>query len=831
MKLPIESIVPEVLDLLAKNSSLILQSPPGSGKTTFIPIQILKESWMKGKKILMLEPRRLAAKNAANRIASLLKEKTGETAGYRMRFDSKIGSDTRIEVVTEGIFIKMIQRDPELKDVGVVIFDEFHERSIDSDFGLALTLYARKLFCPELKVLIMSATIDSKRISNFLDNAPVVTSSGNIFPVDIIYNEKEEIFSTAHILKSVLKALRNKGDILVFLPGSGEIRKLANILREELDKKDILVYTLFGDMDFKEQEKAILPDKNGMRKIILTTNIAESSITIEGVSIVIDSGLAKTPRFNPGTGMTKLETVKIARDSADQRAGRAGRLGPALCYRLWTKREHFELQETTKPEILESELSSLIVDAVSFGTFPEELQWLDPPSPSHLKKSYSLLKNLNIINDRNTVTPIGNILSRFPVHPRLGYMICRAAEFGEEKIACSLAAILSEKDLFRGKIIDSDLELRISVLENKTGLISSNQIEQYSVQRVKMVSDLLLNIVKEAGLKKNKQEDFSPDTGAILAFAYTDNIARLRESSREKYKLSSGKGAYLNQNDSLAGEDFIVVAASDGSEKETKIFLASRIKKESIYKYFPEKIDRKVSITSENNDKIECIELEYLGEIELNRRIIKNPEESLIHKALIDYIQKNGISCFNINDSSVDFQKRVDFLNKSGFSLPDISIDSLIKSLNEWLPPYLRGYSRISDLKKIDFHQVLKSFFNYSQLLVIEKEAPEKIQVPSGSIIKIEYNENRPHISVKLQEVFGWNETPKIAGNKIPITFLLLSPAMRPIQITSDLYSFWKNTYQEVKKELKGRYPKHPWPDDPFSATATRGTKKKNNYS
>lgn len=820
--LPIHEVLEQLKNTLRTNPTVILEAAPGAGKTTIVPIALLEEDWLRGKTILLLEPRRLAARSAASRMSNTLKEDVGQTVGYRIRFESKVSSRTRVEVVTEGIFTRRIQSDPELKNIGLVIFDEFHERNLQTDLGLALALEVQSALREDLKILIMSATLDGKSLSDFL-NAPIVKSEGRAHPVEIRYTNESKERLNISILSAIKKALADKGDILVFLPGSGEIRRIQKELEENFNLANTLICPLYGELSPKDQEIATNPDKSGKRKIILSTNIAESSLTIEGVGVVIDSGLCRIPRFDPSSGMTKLITTSIAKDSMTQRTGRAGRLGPGISYRIWSKEDEKHFADKTKPEILETELSQFLLEVSSWGSSVEELKLLDKPQESSISRSKILLQNLNLLDNKGKITELGKQVTRLPLHPRLGYMIVSSSATGDLYLASILAAVLNEKNLFsagHSSYRQADLALQIEeFLKNPNS---------YNTRKIKISSEEIYRVVDNGNKSQTKDLDQSR-LGILLSFAYPDRIARSREKKSLRYKLSSGKGATLRENDSLAGNDFLVIAELDGDNKESTIFSAAKITLDEIIEFHKEKIQLKLNgYLEEKTGRISVFEEKTLNGLVLASREIQSavtPE--LLTGVWKNYIQGNGLSALAWTEDVETFCERSEFLRLLGEDLPNLENEFLLSSLDNWLLPFLGSTRRVSELKNLELLSILRSLYSYEQLQTLEREAPERWEVPSGSKIKLEYKKDEVILSVKIQELFGLEETPRIARGKIPLTLQLLSPSQRPIQITKDIVGFWDRTYLEVKKELAGRYPRHPWPDNPRTAIATKFTKRR----
>lgn len=820
--LPIYEVLEELKNTLRTNPTVILEAAPGAGKTTVVPIALLEEEWLSGKTILLLEPRRLAARSAASRMSNTLKEDLGQTVGYRIRFESKVSSRTRVEVVTEGIFTRRIQSDPELKNVGLVIFDEFHERNLQTDLGLALALEVQLALREDLKILIMSATLDGKSLSDFL-NAPIVKSEGRAHPVEIRYTNESKERLNISILSTIKKALADKGDILVFLPGSGEIRRIQKELEENFNLANTLICPLYGELSPKDQEIATNPDKSGKRKIILSTNIAESSLTIEGVGVVIDSGLCRIPRFDPSSGMTQLITTSIAKDSMTQRTGRAGRLGPGISYRIWSKEDEKHFADKTKPEILETELSQFLLEVSSWGSKVEDLKLLDKPQESSISRSKILLQNLNLLDHKGKITELGKQVTKLPLHPRLGYMIVSSSATGDLYLASLLAAVLNEKNLFsagHSSYRQADLALQIEeFLRNPNS---------FNTRKIKISSEEIYRVVDNKNKSQAKDLDLSR-LGILLSFAYPDRIARSREKKSLRYKLSSGKGAVLRENDSLVGNDFLVIAELDGDNKESTIFSAVKITLDEIVEFHKAKIQLKQNgYLEEKTGRISVFEEKILDGLVLASREIQSavtPE--LLTGVWRNYILDKGLSVLPWIEDVENFRMRSEFLRLLGEDLPNLENEFLLSNLDNWLLPFLGSIRRVSEVKNLDLLAILRSLYSYEQLQILEREAPDRWEVPSGSKIKLEYKKDEVILSVKIQELFGLEETPRIARGKIPLTLHLLSPSQRPIQITKDIVGFWDRTYIEVKKELAGRYPRHPWPDNPRTAIATKFTKRK----
>ena len=817
--LPIVSIISEINETLATQNTLLVSAPPGAGKSTVLPLTALNEEWIGNQKIIMLEPRRLAARTIAERMASLLGEEVGETVGYRIRFENRISSKTRIEVVTEGILTRMLHSDNALDGVGLVYFDEFHERSIYADVALALCREAQQVLRPDLRIVVMSATLNLPELSELL-NAPIISCSGRQYPVKINYSGGSDMRLlpelTAH---TVLMALReNYGDILVFLPGEGEIRKCEDLLKNEGGA--FLIHPLYGQLAHGKQKAAILPDREGRRKVILATSIAETSLTIEGVKVVVDSGFGRTLRFDPRSGLSRLETVHISKDSADQRAGRAGRLGPGVCYRMWTRATHEHLADQRVPEILETDLADLVLDLAQWGIIdPMQLSWLTPPPKGALLQASEMLHQLNAL-ENGRITEHGKLLHRLPCHPRIAHMLLEAKKLRLLSLATDLAALLEERDPL-GKEAGIDINLRIEALR----IQRKEQRITKKMKRIEKVAESYRTLME----CEVSNEVFDPfETGLLLVHAYPERIAHARVGNNAQFKLSNGSIAQAGHRDDLAYEPWLAVAHLNAREDMGKIFLASPLNPTDLAPLV--KTIEVITWDTRKGGLIAVSELR-IGNIVLQSKPLPTPDEKHLLKAISEAIQKEGEHLLAFNEAVVQWQNRVMSLRKwnPGEGWPDVSTHTLLMTNLEWLSPYLAGIRKPDDLKKIDLVDALHYHLSTEQQQALDKLAPARITVPSGSSIKIEYQYNGavPVLAVRLQEVFGLLDTPFINNGKTALVLHLLSPGFKPVQITSDLRSFWNNTYFEVKKELKRRYPKHAWPDDPLKEAAVKGVKKK----
>ncbi|MCC3861922.1 ATP-dependent helicase HrpB [Pseudemcibacter aquimaris] len=823
--LPIYEIIPNLLDALTVNNSAVLQAPPGAGKTTAVPLELIKESWLGDKKIIMLEPRRLAARAAAHRMADMLGEKVGETVGYRVRMDNKVGPKTRIEVVTEGILIRQLQNDPELSSVGIVIFDEFHERSIEADLGLALTLDIQDALRDDLKILVMSATLDGERVAKLMNDAPVITSEGRSFDVEIKHLDyKKSDYIDREMALAISKALNEEtGSILAFLPGAGEIERTRKILEDYQLGNDVLICPLYGMMNFKDQDLAISPAPLGKRKVVLSTAIAESSLTIDGIRIVIDSGRSRYATFNTRSGMSGLETKMVSRASADQRTGRAGRLEEGVCYRLWSKAEDRALIPFDEPEIKRVDLTPLSLSLAQWGVQDaKSLKWLDIPDQATMAQAKSLLKSLEALTE-NGITDLGRKMAEFPMHPRLAHMVIKAGDIGHGKLALMIAALLEERDILnlRPDQRTADLRLRLEILLGadakgvglKKGIVSRIKEQVKRWQKQFRISNQNVD-VEMAGL--------------CLAFAFPDRIAARRGNNDGAYILSGGRGARLLNDDPLVSESFIVIGDLDKGGKDARVFLAAPIEREWIEEHFADQIIKKCDVAwDQRQKKVTAREQVLLGKMPITSSNISNPDPDSIKEALIQGIRTNGLNVLPWDKKSNTLLRRIRLLSSCGEIECSYKDEWLLENLEEWIGPYIDGMASLTAVGKINLEEILKNTLDWEQGQKLDQLAPTHIKVPSGSNIMIDYDNDPPVLAVKLQEMFGATKSPRILNGKQPLTVHLLSPARRPLQITTDLVGFWNSSYQDVKKEMKGRYPKHPWPDDPMAANPTRKVKPK----
>jgi ATP-dependent helicase HrpB len=808
--LPVTEIIDSVKSHLSQTNTLIVNAPPGAGKSTLLPLALIDEPWLAGKKILMLEPRRLAAKTIAHRMSELWGDTIGQTIGYRIRFENKVCETTRIEVVTEGILTRMMHSDNALEGVGLVIFDEFHERSIHADVAMALCREAQDVLRPDLRIMVMSATLNMPQLTALL-KAPVAESQGKQYPVDVFYSGgQDERLLPEMTARTIAKAINDHaGDVLVFLPGEGDIRKCAELLKHDL--KDFAIHPLYGVLPQSEQYKAIMPNKNGKRKIVLATSIAETSLTIEGIKIVVDTGYGKISRFDPKSGLSRLETVQISKDSADQRAGRAGRLSAGVCYRMWTKATHERLSEHRIPEIMEADLAALLLDMVAWGILDlMQLTWLSPPPKSHILQASETLHQLGAL-ENGKITTHGKQIHQLACHPRIAHMLLLATTDHAKQLATDVAAILEERDPLP-KDSGIDLNLRVEALRRGR----SNNALGNRFTRIEKVADQYRKML-------NVQIDNGPidsyETGLLLAYAYPERIAFARRGNNAQFQLANGKYAVAGHRDSLADEPWLAVAHIDTRDGLGKIFMASPLNPKDLLPMVKEQ--EVITWDTRKGGLIATKDLR-IGSIVLQSKPLPAPSADFLVDAICNALKTEGETLLNFDESMHQLQSRMMSLRKWNVQdgWPDVSMVNLLASTKEWLAPFLTNVKKPDDLKKINLTQALLSWLTYPQQQALETLAPPKIKVPSGSHISIHYLSNGevPILSVRLQEIFGLLETPTINNGRTSLVIHLLSPGFKPVQVTSDLKSFWSNTYFEVRSELKRRYPKHAWPDNPLEA-------------
>lgn len=826
--LPIESALPAIRTALAGGNGLVVQAPPGAGKTTRVPLALLNEPWLAGRRIAMLEPRRLAARMAAGRMASTLGESVGETVGYRIRFDSRIGPRTRIEVVTEGVLTRMLRDDPSLRPHGLVIFDEFHERSLHADLGLALALESRAVLRPDLRLLVMSATLAGAPVAKLLGRAPVVTAEGRTYPVETRWLGKPPGRFEETVARAVVKALAAEaGDVLVFLPGAAEIRRLQALLRDEPACAGVHLVPLLGELAQADQDRALRPSAPGERKVVLATAIAETSLTIEGVRVVVDGGLMRRPRFDAASGMGRLVTLPVSRAAADQRRGRAGRLGPGVCYRLWAEAEERGLVPFTAPEILDADLAPLALDLAAWGTAdPASLSWLDPPPEVAWREARELLFRLGALENDGRLSNHGRAMAALPLHPRLAHMIVRAKSMGLAGPACDLAALLGERDILRAKngARNADVRLRVAALRGNEPLPPGFEVDRGARQRTRAAAQewrLRLKVRQDDG-------DATDDTGVLIALAYPDRIARRRESGSRAYRLANGTGAAFPGPDPLASEEWLALAEVGGSVRDGRIFLAAPLTLAALEAHFADQIHSEDEVRWD--DRAEAVvarRRRRLGAVTLEEKPLADEASDKVLAAMIEGIRRIGLDALPWTDESRALCRRVAFLAREdgAETWPDMSEAALLADLDGWFGPYLAGIARRAALARLDLAGALHARIGWECLKRLDELAPTHITVPSGSRIALDYSGDAPALAVRIQEMFGLAQTPRVAGGRVPVLLRLLSPARRPVQITRDLAGFWANSYQAVRADLRGRYPKHPWPDDPLRAPPTARAK------
>jgi ATP-dependent helicase HrpB len=846
--LPIADLVPRLLRVLASPregpSGAVVVAPPGAGKTTAIPLALLDAPWLQGRKILLLEPRRLAARAAAWRMADLLGETdVGMTVGYRVRMDTRVGPRTRIEVVTEGILTRMLQEDPGAEGVGAILFDEFHERSLHADLGLALALEARDLFHPDLRLLVMSATLDPEPVARLLrapggPPASVFRSEGRQYPVETVWRERPVRESSPRgwiepaVAATVRRALAEvEGDVLVFLPGAAEIRRTARALEDRGAGVDL--HLLHGSLSREAQDRALAPAARGRRKIVLASAVAETSLTIEGVRVVVDSGLMRIPRFDPGTAMTRLETVRVSRDTADQRRGRAGRTAPGVCYRLWTEGEDRGLVPHRTPEVVEADLAPLVMELARWGAEAGDLRWVDPPPAGGVSAALGLLRDLGVVDDAGALTAHGEQVARMGAHPRLGHLLLSAARLGVGAVGCEIAALLGERDPLRGdgQAPDADLRLRVEALRSPGG--GSAPLPGLSVDR-----GALARARKEAGfwrrrleneveaMPQQRQGSSGTDVahvGILAALAWPDRVGRLRGGNR--YLLAGGRGAILEGDQTLVGRPWLVAVEVDGRGPDVRILQAAPVELEEVEDHLGHHIKETEEVTwNSGAGRVEAARIRRLGALELSRSGGVAADPGRITGVLAEGIRGMGLEALAWTAAGRALRQRLAFLHHlAPEDWPGVSDEVLLGSLEDWLLPLVPGARSLAELTRVELAEALLARLPWEQRARLDQWAPTHLEVPSGSRVALDYADpSAPVLAARLQELFGMRETPRLAGGRVRVTVHLLSPARRPVQVTQDLESFWREGYFEVRKDLRGRYPRHFWPDDPLTAPATR---------
>lgn len=839
MDLPVASVLDELDQALAEHACAVLQAPPGAGKTTLVPLALLQSDWLAGQKIILLEPRRLAARAAAERLAQLLDEPVGQRVGYRIRLDSRVSAATRIEVVTEGILQRLLQDDPELPGVGLVIFDEFHERSLDADLGLALCRQTQQYLReePPLRLLVMSATLDAEAVSRLLDDAPLISSQGRQYPVEIRYAGAAPVGQPIEprVVQTVLQALAHEsGSQLVFLPGTAEIRRVQAQLEAQLGASSgVLVTPLYGELDLAAQRRAISPAAPGQRKVVLATSIAQTSLTIEGIRVVIDAGLIRQPRFDPVSGLTRLQTGRVSQAAAEQRAGRAGRLEPGVCYRLWSATQQEQMAAQDQPEMLQADLAPLALQLAQWGIRDAgELIWLDPPPAAALEQGRELLTTLGALqctDDGWRLTEHGMAMGTLPMHPRLAHMLLRAQALGLGALACRLAAMASERDLLRG-VADADVARRLDLFDQPRADAAADRGALQRARQLASQWQRLLSAWPSVPVSEPEDEVWQ---GLLLALAYPDRIAQRRAEGLE-YRLANGRSAAFAEPDALQKHEWLVVASLGGhaAQRHVRIFMAAALDITLLQKHLPEVLSTRDTLEWDpRRESLVAERQQRIGALICSRQALPALDPLERSRALCEVVRKQGLNLLHWPPSLRQWQARVallrqlDLVETGASDWPDLSDTALLDTLEQWLAPYLDRVRRLSHFADLDLSAMLSALLPWPLPRQLDEWAPTHWRVPTGSQIRIDYSESPPILAVRLQEMFGSADTPRIAQGRQALQLHLLSPAQRPVQITQDLAGFWQGSYADVKKDMKGRYPKHYWPDDPLQAEPTRRAK------
>ncbi len=842
--LPIDEALPALRRALLDQVSAVLTAPPGAGKSTVVPLALLREPWAAGKRLLMLEPRRLAARAVALRMASTLGEPVGRTVGYRMRGDTRVSGDSRIEVVTEGVLTRMLQTDPALEGVAAVLFDEYHERSLQADLGLALTLDARETLRPDLRVLVMSATMETQGILRLLGGTSV-TSEGRTYPVQTRYAGKGlpllpdaqargEDSPEQAVARLIRRALgEEEGDVLVFLPGAREIRRVSALLEAAGAQARVLILPLYGELPAQAQDAALTPTP-GTRRVVLATNIAETSLTIEGVRVVIDSGLVRRLKFDPATGMSGLQVQRISRASADQRQGRAGRLGPGVCYRAWSEGAQRTLAPFTPAEILEADLAPLALELAQWGAREaSDLKWLDPPPAATLASARDLLMRLGALDRAGRMSPHGREMARLAVHPRLAHMLLRGRSLGSLALAADLAALLSERDLLRGaEGRDADIRSRLELVRGEGGAGTDRFVLQNVRRAARDLVRQLTPVPGPGGSARLAAGAEGTTAGALLALAFPDRVGRRRAGQEGRFTLANGRGAHFPEPQSLSRQELIVAVSLDDRERDARILLAAPLGRAELEAVLPERLEWRETVEwSRREQAVLARRVLRLDALELEERVLTDVPPEQAREAMLAGLRELGIESLPWTREARDLQARVDFVRRLGGPYqdwPDLGDSALAASIEEWLSPWLEGVTRREHLARVPLEDALLARLSWEQRRSLDELAPTHLTVPSGSRIRIDYlDESAPAVSVRLQEVFGLEASPRLGGGRVPVTFKLLSPAHRPVQVTRDLAGFWRGSYGEVRKDLRGRYPKHAWPENPLEAEPVRGVRRR----
>jgi len=838
--LPISEFLPQISHQLSSGCSLVLQAEPGAGKSTALPLSLLNAAWLKGKKIIMLEPRRVAAKSIAHYLAAQLGEKVGQRIGYQIKNDRKISKDTVLEIVTEGILTRRLQSDPEIDGVGLIIFDEFHERSIHADLSLLLSLEIQQTICEDLKLLVMSATIDTDKVSRYMGQAEVIKCPGRAFPVSVAHTSVSKEPLVNQVVKALRATLNNntKGDVLIFLPGQADINRCITESRFALGTNSGLLFLpLYGGLSLAQQEQALMPCRDGKRRIVFTTNIAETSLTIEGVTCVIDSGLEKLLVFDPVSGMSRLDTTYISKASAEQRKGRAGRTQPGSCIRLWDEKKHRSLKDYQGEEILSADLTGVLLELCLWGGGDyDDINWLTPPPRPHYESAKSTLISLGLIDSDSKVSVLGEKAAGIGLSPRLAAMLLEADGDIEQGIACDMAALLSDRDVFHHNKGVDIIERLLAIQEYKVD--PKVALKKYPIKRSAVEQLLIsasthkrrLNLGKS--VSKFSLTELQVSVGKLLLCAYPDRLAKKSSNTCGRYQLANGRGVFLFDDESLFGHDWLVVADCDAQKKDGRIFSAAPISAGTIFNCLSDRIkDKKHFEFDSTKQKISGRKITEYGAIKLKTTIISEIPPEVFQDCLLQILKDSGLGVLNWTPQCDDWLSRAKWLGEYLETFPKLSKDLLVETLDDWLLPYLSGINTIAGLKKVNVFELLLGTLSWDEQQLLGKEAPTKFTTPSSKTVPIVYDQRQgPTVSVQLQEMFGQIESPKIAGGKVLLRFELLSPARRPIQTTSDLGNFWKTSYFEVAKDMRGRYPKHRWPEQPLLEKAGRSIKNKKHH-
>jgi len=829
--LPISKLLPAIEHCLSSNKNLVLQAEPGAGKSTAVPLSLLNSEFLNGNKIIMLEPRRMAARSIANYLARCLGEKVGETVGYQVKNEKRISASTRLEILTEGVLTRRLQANPELEGIGLIIFDEFHQRSINTDLSLMLSTEIQEIIREDLRILVMSATLDTNLISRYLNDAPVILCEGRSYPVRVFHKKSDKTQLVANVCKAIVDVIEDKGDILVFLSGIADIKRCISAAEAQFSANNKFMFVpLHGSLPLAEQEKAIAPAPSAIKKIIFTTNIAETSLTIEGITCVIDSGLEKTLTFNPSSGMSKLTTTKISKASAEQRKGRAGRLSAGKCLRLWSESEHLSLNDYQQEEILNADLAGAVLELANAGHFKyEEINWLTPPPKAHFDATVDLLIKMGLLERSGKITALGKQASNLPLHPRLAKMMLSANGDQEREVACNIAALLSERDILQGSD-SADFLMRLHLLmENGSGNINTAYVNRNSLKTVVKDVRTLQSLINHQSSKVDIS-DLADMSAYLLLLAFPERLAKRRSENSNKYQLANGKGVFLEEADPLINHEYLVVNDCDAQKKEGRVFSAIAFNKHLLAEKFSHEIAEQIAYElAPNKSHVYARVLKKYGSLIIEETRSNDVPAEFILDSIKSLINTDARNILNWTQECDDWLKRVLWLGGKVEGFPVLSEDLIMSTAENWLLPYVSTIKKISELKRVKILPLLSSLLSYEESKVLEKEAPTLYITPSNKKVAIIYDKNsEPTVSVVLQELFGELASPMLAGNKVALRFELLSPARRPIQITSDLANFWGGSYVEVAKDMRAKYPRHRWPTDPFTEKAGRSIKSRN---